>query len=268
MATKPSSASRRAGPSTDSLLPPNPCASRTAGTGSGVSGRYSRASMSTVPGLPGPAGSCSVTSSVVICPRDDRSPVSAPTAARPTTTRITAAATSGARGRVPGRRMRMRINVGEAGVVCGRPDAARLFQPDRHTWKNWNMTERKPPDVTFETWIDRQIRMAQERGDFDNLPGAGKPLTGLGDVDDELWWVRRYLHREGLPTDALLPTPLQLRREIERLPDTVRDLPSEQAVRDVVAELNLRIVAWLRAPTGPQVPVGRVNAEHVVARWR
>lgn len=162
----------------------------------------------------------------------------------------------------------MRFNVGEAGVLCGTPDAERSSPPNRHTWKNRGMTERKPFDVNFETWIDRQIRMAQERGDFDNLPGAGKPLTGLGDPDDELWWVRSYLRREGLPTDALLPTPLQLRREIERLSDTVRDLPSEQAVRDAVAELNLRIVDWLRAPTGPQVPVGRVNAEHVVAQWR
>lgn len=28
----------------------------------------------------------------------------------------------------------------------------------------------------WENWIDQQIREAQERGDFDNLPGAGKPL--------------------------------------------------------------------------------------------
>ena len=35
------------------------------------------------------------------------------------------------------------------------------------------------------------IREAQERGEFDNLPGAGKPLTDLGDTDDPMWWVRR-----------------------------------------------------------------------------
>ncbi|MDX9832468.1 MAG: DUF1992 domain-containing protein [Anaerolineae bacterium] len=29
----------------------------------------------------------------------------------------------------------------------------------------------------WESWIDQQIRDAQERGDFDNLPGKGKPLN-------------------------------------------------------------------------------------------
>ena len=50
------------------------------------------------------------------------------------------------------------------------------------------MTERKRPDITFESWVERQIRVAQERGDFDNLPGAGKPIPHYG--DDELWWVK------------------------------------------------------------------------------
>lgn len=130
------------------------------------------------------------------------------------------------------------------------------------------MTERKPPGVTFETWIDKQVREAAERGEFDNLPGAGKPLPDLDKSHDEMWWIRQKVRREGLSTEALLPTPLQLRKEIERLPDTVRDLPSEQAVRDVVEELNLRITDWLRAPSGPQVPVGPVNTENVVERWR
>lgn len=129
------------------------------------------------------------------------------------------------------------------------------------------VTERKPPGVSFESWIDKQIRLAQERGDFDDLPGAGKPIP-VGDVDDELWWVKNYLRRENLPTDSLLPTPLQLRKEIERLPDTIRGIPSEQAVRDVVAQLNLQIVEWLRAPSGPRIPVSPVDADEVVATWR
>lgn len=130
------------------------------------------------------------------------------------------------------------------------------------------MTERKPLGVNFESWVEKQIRLAQERGDFDNLPGAGKPIPHSGDVDDELWWVKNYLRRENLPTDALLPTPLQLRKEIERLPDTVRGMPTEQSVRDVVSQLNRQIVDWIRAPSGPQVPVSPVDADEVVERWR
>jgi hypothetical protein len=130
------------------------------------------------------------------------------------------------------------------------------------------MTERKPAGVNFETWVDKQIRIAQERGDFDNLPGAGKPIPDLDKPNDEMWWIKQKIHREGLSSEALLPTPLQLRKEIERLPDTVRDLPTKQAVRDVVKNLNVRIVDWLRAPSGPLVPVRPVNAENVVEQWR
>jgi hypothetical protein len=119
-----------------------------------------------------------------------------------------------------------------------------------------------------ETVVERQIRLAQERGDFDDLPGRGKPLPGIDGPDDEHWWVKGYLRREGLSTEPLLPTPLQLRREAERLPTTVADLLSEQAVRDVARDLNRRIVSWLRAPVGPAVPVAPVDVDAVVARWR
>jgi hypothetical protein len=119
----------------------------------------------------------------------------------------------------------------------------------------------------YESVVDRQIRMAQERGDFDDLPGKGKPLAALQGPDDENWWVRQFVQREGVPSDALLPTPLQLRKEVERLPETVRDLPTEQAVRAAVSDLNRRIAEWLRAPGGPAVPVRPVNADEVVARW-
>jgi hypothetical protein len=120
----------------------------------------------------------------------------------------------------------------------------------------------------YESVIDQQIRMAEERGDFADLPGKGKPLPGLDSADDENWWVRRWVEREGVPSEALLPTPLQLRREVERLPETVRDLPTEEAVRATVADLNRRIAEWVRAPSGPAVPVRRADAEEIVRGWR
>jgi Domain of unknown function (DUF1992) len=118
-----------------------------------------------------------------------------------------------------------------------------------------------------ETLVERRIRLAQERGDFDDLPGKGKPLP-LEGPDDENWWVRGYLRREGLSAEPLLPTPLQLRREVERLPQTVVDLRDEQAVRDTARALNRRIAEWLRAPVGPAVPIGPVDVNAVVERWR
>ncbi|WP_063035904.1 DnaJ family domain-containing protein [Nocardia grenadensis] len=131
------------------------------------------------------------------------------------------------------------------------------------------MTERKPVGVDFESWVDRKIREATERGDFENLAGAGEPLPGAGNpYHDENAWLRDYLRREGVSGDAMLPPSLLLRRDVERLPEAVRDAESEHEVRETVAELNGRIVDWLRMPTGPQVPVAPVDADAVVRDWR
>jgi hypothetical protein len=71
------------------------------------------------------------------------------------------------------------------------------------------MTEHKPPGVSFESWIDKQIREAEERGDFSNLPGRGEPMPGSPDTTyDELWWVKQKMAREGL---SVLPPMLALR---------------------------------------------------------
>lgn len=45
------------------------------------------------------------------------------------------------------------------------------------------------------TWIDELINEAEARGEFDNLPGTGKPISGAGTKDDDLWWVRSWLER-------------------------------------------------------------------------
>jgi hypothetical protein len=46
-----------------------------------------------------------------------------------------------------------------------------------------------------ETLPERLIREAMEAGEFDDLPGTGKPLPGAGIPDDDLWWVRDWLKR-------------------------------------------------------------------------
>lgn len=55
------------------------------------------------------------------------------------------------------------------------------------------MTERKPSGVSFESWVEKQIREAGERGDLDNIPGAGKPIPGLDKPHDDMWWVRQKI---------------------------------------------------------------------------
>ncbi|MCI4066661.1 DUF1992 domain-containing protein [Micromonospora sp. R77] len=122
--------------------------------------------------------------------------------------------------------------------------------------------------TNWEAAVEAQIRSAQERGEFDNLPGAGRPIPGRGQPYDESWWIKSFLEREALPSDLLLPTPLQLRRRVEQLSDEVRDLPTEESVRAYVAALNADIVAWLRVPTGPRVAVRPVKVDEAVGRWR
>jgi hypothetical protein len=130
------------------------------------------------------------------------------------------------------------------------------------------MTERKPPDVSFTSWIDQQINEAAQRGAFDDLPGAGKPLPKRTDEDAAQAWLRDYLRREGVSSDELLPTPLRLRKETERLAGTVQDLRSEQEVRDAAAELNRQIVQWRRIPEGPPIHLPLVDADALVSKWR
>ncbi len=133
------------------------------------------------------------------------------------------------------------------------------------------MTERKPPQMGFTSWIDQQIAEAERRGVFDDLPGAGKPLNlrpGAADGDYGQAWLRDYARREGVAAEEMLPTPLRLRREIERLAETTGEFRSEQEVREAAADLNRRIVEWRRIPIGPPVHVRLVDADDLVARWR
>ena len=129
------------------------------------------------------------------------------------------------------------------------------------------MTERKPPELSFRTWIDQQISEAAERGAFDNLPGAGKPLPDRGPDADQAW-LMDWIRREGVNTEELLPTPLRLRKQSSRLVENVHELPSENAVREVVGELNDRIMEWRRLPLGPPIFVPVVDEQAMVTRWR
>jgi hypothetical protein len=122
-----------------------------------------------------------------------------------------------------------------------------------------------------ESWVDRQIREAQERGDFDNLPGAGKPLGDLGDPNDSEWWVRRYIEREKLDVSGALPTPLALRKEAASYPESLADVRSEAEVREILEDFNHRVkVDRLRPAVGAMPPLiaRTVDVDEVVEQWR
>ncbi|GAA3612790.1 DnaJ family domain-containing protein [Microlunatus ginsengisoli] len=119
----------------------------------------------------------------------------------------------------------------------------------------------------YESWVDRQVREAIERGEFDNLPGAGKPITGLNGRQDENWWIRQKLEKEDIR--GALPTSLSLRKEIEELPDRLDEERDERNVRELVADLNTRIRdAVARRVEGPVVFIKTVDVETAVEGWR
>jgi hypothetical protein len=119
----------------------------------------------------------------------------------------------------------------------------------------------------YESWIDRQTREAQERGEFDNLPGAGKPLPDHNELNDEDWWVKGLIHREGIR--AVLPTTLKLRKDIEDLPAQIAKQTNESAVRNLVTELNQRILKARRGPVdGPPTIFNTIDVDEIVRRWR
>jgi hypothetical protein len=128
------------------------------------------------------------------------------------------------------------------------------------------MTERKPPGVGFETWVERQLREAAERGAFDDLPGAGKPIPDLDKPHDELWWVKQKLRRENF---SYLPPTIALRKRAEEALEAAARAGSEDAVRRIVADINARIIEGNRkAASGPPLNLAPFDVERVVRDWR
>ncbi|WP_055489813.1 DUF1992 domain-containing protein [Streptomyces sp. TP-A0356] len=129
------------------------------------------------------------------------------------------------------------------------------------------MTERKPPGVSFESYVDKQIRDAQERGEFANLPGAGRPAPAVTETTyDELWWIKRKMAREGF---SVLPPTLALRKEAEDTLAAAVVAPSERVVRRLVEDLNGKIRGMMcRPPPGPPLGLKPYDIEEIVREWR
>lgn len=127
------------------------------------------------------------------------------------------------------------------------------------------MTQRKPSGLSFVSWIDEQVADARQRGEFDALPGHGKPIPDLDHRDPD-WWIRGLMEREGLD---FLPETLRIRRDLERFVEELPTAPGEAEVLRRVREMNARIREANRANVGgPPSTVAPLEAERVVARWR
>jgi hypothetical protein len=130
------------------------------------------------------------------------------------------------------------------------------------------MTERKPPGMSFESWVDAQISRGLARGDFDDLPGAGKPLPRRS--GDSIYdWVVQKARQENIDVFGMLPPGLALRKEKEDLPRRVAPLPSEAAVRALVEDFNDRVAAhWRRPAERADAVPGLADLDAVLEHWR
>jgi hypothetical protein len=122
------------------------------------------------------------------------------------------------------------------------------------------------PKLPFDSLAEQRIRAEQAAGEFDNLPGFGKPLPGLDEPHDELWWVKDKLKREQL---SLLPPALAIRLDVQQTLERIASLDSEPEVREQVAALNERIRKASFAVTwGPSVDVVPLEIDDVASQWR
>lgn len=120
----------------------------------------------------------------------------------------------------------------------------------------------------YEGLIDQQIRAAQERGEFDDLPGFGKPLP-----DDTMpyrpdWWLNKVIEREGAGVHVV-PVTLALRKLADELSAGAGRLRTEREVRAAVADYIERAAAARLLPqVGCAVVLPQLDPEAIVAAWR
>lgn len=116
-------------------------------------------------------------------------------------------------------------------------------------------------------WVDLQVRRAMERGEFDDLPGAGKPIRGLGSTHDPDWWVKSLIERERIT--GVLPPALALRKDDAELDAALDREATADGVRATVGEFNRRVVEARRQLLGgPPVVTPTRDEDAEVLAWR
>ena len=132
------------------------------------------------------------------------------------------------------------------------------------------LTFYNPAAFAFDTEVaialiaDMQIRKAIERGEFDNLPGSGKPLD-LPDHHDPDWWLKSLMKRERI---VMLPPSIQLRKDDSALDAELDQLSSDAAVRHEVEQFNERVIrARYQLPAGPPLITMPRDIEATVVAW-
>jgi hypothetical protein len=128
--------------------------------------------------------------------------------------------------------------------------------------------QREATDAERALATEVAIQQAMRRGDFENLPGAGKPLPGIGDGrHDPDWWIRRKIEREQLR--GLGPAALTLRTEDAELEDRLDELTRADDVRAALEDFNARVIEARRQLLGgPPVITQPRDVDRELAAWQ
>ena len=128
------------------------------------------------------------------------------------------------------------------------------------------MTQRKPKNMTFSSWIDAQLDQARIDGQFEDLEGAGKPLENLDSARDPLWWAKSFLRREGID---MVPPAMEVRRKVEKLREMMPEYRQETEIRAAIEALNDEIRRLnMYAHKGPPTTQAPLDLETELERWR
>ena len=80
--------------------------------------------------------------------------------------------------------------------------------------------------------INAKIRAAEEAGEFDDLPGAGKPLPKVADPENVL--INRIMKENGAA-----PEFVTLSRELARLREELRETGDRTRRREIMVEISM-----------------------------
>ncbi|MFH1487822.1 MAG: DnaJ family domain-containing protein [Pseudomonadota bacterium] len=87
--------------------------------------------------------------------------------------------------------------------------------------------------------VEQRIKEAQEKGDFDNLPGEGKPLKL--DDDGHLPEDLRIAYKILKNADCL-PPEIETMKEIRQMEDLLEGLTEEREKYKLIKKINYKIM--------------------------
>ena len=91
----------------------------------------------------------------------------------------------------------------------------------------------------FEKIVEKRIKEAMERGEFDDLPGRGERLKLEDDsnVPEDLRLAYKILKNADC-----LPPELELRKEIRQMEDLLENIPDEKEKYRLIKKINFKIM--------------------------